>query len=170
MYCALYVAVLLPFLAILAYLAAGQSCFWLLANLVTNIAAINLAVMLINLDVLSINLAVLCCIDLDVLCIRSGSAAAVAGLSCSSSCWSVLFLAAHQSCCQSCCCRRCSPFLLVSFVREKLSNIALLPLLRVVVVAHYPCLGCCCYGVACDIVAAGQSCEWWTTSDDAALI
>jgi hypothetical protein len=40
------------------------------------------------------------------------------------------------------------------------SNIALLPLLRVVVVAHYPCLGCCCYVVAGDIVAAGQSCEW----------
>jgi hypothetical protein len=40
------------------------------------------------------------------------------------------------------------------------SNITLLPLLLVVFVAHYPCLGCCCYVVAGDIVAAGQSCEW----------
>jgi hypothetical protein len=98
--------VLLPLLAILPYLAAGQSCSWLLTNLAANLAAINLAdlnlaVMLIDLDVLSINLAVLCCIDLDVLCIRSGCAAAAAGHSCSSSCWPVLFLAAHQACCQS---------------------------------------------------------------------
>jgi hypothetical protein len=74
LYCALYVAVLLPLLAILAYLASGQSCSWLLANRVATLAAINiaalkLAVLLIDLDVLSINLAVLCCIDLDVLCI-----------------------------------------------------------------------------------------------------
>jgi hypothetical protein len=116
--------------------------------------------------VLSIDLAVLCCIDLDVLCIQSGSATAVAGLSCASSCWSVLFLATHQSCC----CHRCSTFFLVSLVREKLSYIALMSLLRIVVVAHYPWLGCCCYAVACDIVAAGQSCEWWTTSDAAASI
>jgi hypothetical protein len=162
--------VLLPLLAILAYLAAGQSCSWLLANLVANLAAINLAGMLMDLAVLSINLAVLCCIDLDVLCIQYGCAAAVAGHSCSSSCWPVLFLTAHQACCQSRCCHRRSPFLLVSLVRQKLSNIALLPLLRVVAVAHYSYLGCCCYVVAGDIVAAGQSCEWWTTSDAAASI
>jgi hypothetical protein len=141
------------------------------------VAVINLAVLLIDLAVLLIDrscCAVLCCIDLAVLCIRFGSAAAIAGLSWPSSClsswWSVLFLAARQSCCQSCCCRRCSPLFLVSLVRGKLHNIALLPLLRVVVVAHYPCLGCCCYAVVCDIVAAGQSCEWWTTSDAAASI
>jgi hypothetical protein len=56
----------------------------------------------------------------------------------------------------------------VSLVREKLSNIAFLPLLWVVVVTHYPWLYCCCFYVACDIVAAGQSGEWWTTSDAAA--
>jgi hypothetical protein len=112
--------------------------------------------------------AVLCCMDLDVLCIQSGSA--VDGLSCSSSGWSVLFLAARQSCCQPCCCHLFCPFFLVSLVRENLSNIALLPLLQVVVVAHYPWLGCCCYDVACDIVAAGQSCEWWMTNDAAASI
>jgi hypothetical protein len=123
LYCALYITVLLPLLAILAYLAADQSCSWLLANHVANLAALNLAVMLIYLDVLSINLAVLCCINLAVLCIRSGYAAAVAGHSCSSSCWSVLFLAAHQSCCQSCCCHQCSPFLLVGLVRQKLMSV-----------------------------------------------
>jgi hypothetical protein len=85
LYCALYVALLLLLLAILAYLAADQSCFWMLANLVANLAAINLdalniAVMLIDLAVLSINLAVLRCIDIAVLCIRSGCAAAVAGV------------------------------------------------------------------------------------------
>jgi hypothetical protein len=40
-----------------------------------------------------------------------------------------------------------------------MGNIALLPLLRVVVLTHYPWLGCCCYAVDCDIVvAADQSC------------
>jgi hypothetical protein len=34
--------------------------------------------------------------------------------------------------------------------------IALLPLLRVVVLAHYPWLGCCCYAVACDIVSKNE--------------
>jgi hypothetical protein len=49
------------------------------------------------------------------------------------------------------------------------SNIALLRLLlRVVVVARYPCLGCCCYVVDGAIFAAGQSCEWWTINDGAA--
>jgi hypothetical protein len=95
----------------------------------------------LQLAVLSIDLVVLCCMDLDVLCIQSGSATAVAGLSCSSYGWSVLFLDARQSCCQPCCCHRCCPFSLVSLVREKMGNIALLPLLRVVVLAQYPWLG-----------------------------
>jgi hypothetical protein len=104
MYCALYVAVLLSLQAIIDYLDAGQSCSCPLANLVANIsainlAAINLAVLLIDLAVLSINLDVLCCIDPVVLCIRYGCAVAVAGHSCSYCCWPVLFLAACQSCC-----------------------------------------------------------------------
>jgi hypothetical protein len=91
LYCALYIAVLLPLLAIIDYLAAGHSCSWLLANLVANPAAINraalnLAVMLIDVAVVSINLDVLCCIDLAVLCIRSGCDAAIAHHSYSSSC------------------------------------------------------------------------------------
>jgi hypothetical protein len=79
LYCALYLAVLLPLLAILAYLADGQSFSWLLANIFANLAAINFAVMLIDLAVLSINIFVLCCINLAVMCIRSGCAAAVHG-------------------------------------------------------------------------------------------
>jgi hypothetical protein len=46
-----------------------------------HLAAINLSVLLIELSVLLIDLAVLCCIDLDVLCIQSGFATTVAGLS-----------------------------------------------------------------------------------------
>jgi hypothetical protein len=91
MCCAIDVAALLPLLAILAYLTADQSCSWLVANLVVDLAAINLAVLLIDLAVLSIDLA--------VLCIQSRCASVVAGHSCSSSCWPVLFLATHQSCC-----------------------------------------------------------------------
>jgi hypothetical protein len=95
----------LPLLAIIAYLAASQSCSWLLTSLFDNLAAINLAhinlaVLLIGLAVLSIDLVVLCCIDLAVLYIQSHCGAAFDGHSCSSSCWSVLLLAAHESCCQ----------------------------------------------------------------------
>jgi hypothetical protein len=63
LYCVLYVAVLLPLLAILAHLAAGQSCSWLLINIVANLADINLAVMLIDLAVLLLS----CVFDMAVL-------------------------------------------------------------------------------------------------------
>jgi hypothetical protein len=45
--------------------------------------------------------------------------------------------------------------------------ITLLLLLRVVAVALNHCLGCCCYVVAGAIVAADQSCEWWSIDDAA---
>jgi hypothetical protein len=108
--------------------------------------------------------AMLCCavlyyIDLAVLCIQSRRAAAFAGHFCSYSCVSLII--------------RCSPILLpicsLSLadpagqsceVETDVSHITFLPLLRVVVVAHYPCLGCGCYVVVVDIVAAGQACEW----------
>jgi hypothetical protein len=55
--CAFDLDVLLPLLAILTYLDAGQSYSWLVANIVANLAAINLA---------ADRSISLCCLDLAV--------------------------------------------------------------------------------------------------------
>jgi hypothetical protein len=129
--------VLLPLLAILAYLAAGQSCCWLLASIVTNLAAINLGainlyVMLIDLDVLLIDrscCAVLCCA---VLC--------CAVLCCAVLCCAVL-------CCAVLCCAVMYYAVLCCAVSISLccafNLTVLLPLLAIL--AHLP---------------PGQSCSW----------